>query len=134
MNSSWHLDNHPPAVKYASTVSITSSAMPGVAFTVGRMSFGRRMELFRRIREIAANLEYLEASTDFREQVEATLLEQEIENLYLQWGLVSVEGLAIDGQPATLELLLERGPEHLAREIVASIKAECGLSEAERKN
>ena len=134
MNSSWHLDNQAPAVKYASTITVTSMALPGVTFTVGRMSFGRRMELFRRIREIAANLEYLEASTDFREQVEATLLEQEIENLYLRWGLVSIDGLAIDGQPATSELLLERGPETLAREIVASIKAECGLSDAERKN
>ena len=134
MNSSSRSDDQHPAVTYTSTLTVNSLVFPGVAFAIGRMSFGRRMELFRRIREIAANLEYLEASADFREQVEATLLEQEIDGLYLRWGLVGIDGLAIDGEPATIELLFERGPEPLAREIVASIKAECGLSDAERKN
>ena len=134
MKSSLHSDKRAGTVNYESTVEVKSENLPGVTFTVSRMSFGRRMELFRLIREIAANLAYLDASSDFREQVEATLLEQEIENLYLRWGLVKIDGLSIDGEPASTELLLERGPDELAREIAASIKAQCGLTEVERKN
>ena len=54
--------------------------------------------------------------------------------MYLRWALVGVDGLEIDGEAATAEQLLDRGPEELAREIVVAIKEECGLSEAERKN
>ena len=53
--------------------------------------------------------------------------------MYLSWGLVSVEGLKIDGEAATVAHLIEKGPEELTREIVSTIKGQCGLSEAERK-
>ena len=54
--------------------------------------------------------------------------------MYLQWGLLSIEGLIIDGEPATATRLLEKGPEDLTREVVCAIKEQCGLSEPERKN
>jgi hypothetical protein len=92
------------------------------------------MELSRRVREISRKAEFLEASTELREKIEANILAQEIDAMYLQWGLVSVDGLMIDGEPATAAHLLEKGPEHLAREIVGAIKEQCGLNEAERKN
>ncbi|MGH9622868.1 MAG: hypothetical protein ACRD4G_00845 [Bryobacteraceae bacterium] len=57
-----------------------------------------------------------------------------VERLYLEWGLAEIEGLAIDGTSATPALLIEKGPEPLTREILASIQAELGLSEDERKN
>ena len=31
--------------------------------------------------------------------------------MYLAWGLVNIEGLTIDGEPATAERLIERGPD-----------------------
>jgi hypothetical protein len=124
---------HEP-IAYQSHLTFQSASIPGVSFTVLRMSFGRRMDLFRKIRELSGSLQYLECSADFREQVEASLLGQEIENLYLRWGLVSVEGLSIDGEPANLETLIESGPESLSREIVSAIKVQCGLSPDERKN
>ena len=40
-------------VTFESTVTLDSKSVPGVRFTILRMSFGRRMELFRQIREIA---------------------------------------------------------------------------------
>ena len=92
------------------------------------------MALCQQIREIAPKLEFLEAGSEFAEKVEANLLGQEIENLYLRWGLAGVEGLSIDGGAATVELLIARGPETLAKEIVAAIQAECRLTEEERKN
>jgi len=54
--------------------------------------------------------------------------------VYLAWGLVYVGGLSLAGEPATPESLVERGPEALVHEALAAIKAECGLSETERKN
>jgi hypothetical protein len=54
--------------------------------------------------------------------------------MYLQWGLVKIDGLVIDGEAASTAQLLEKGPEDLAREVVGAIKEQCGLTEAERKN
>ena len=119
---------------YDSVVSIDSKAAPGVRFGIHRISFGRRTELSRRVREISRKAEFLEASTELHEKIEANILAQEIDAMYLQWGLVSVDGLIIDGEPATAAHLLEKGPEDLAREIVGAIKEECGLNEAQRKN
>jgi hypothetical protein len=48
--------------------------------------------------------------------------------------LQAVEGLELDGAPATPESLAGSGPEELFREAVAAVRAEAGLSEAERKN
>jgi hypothetical protein len=123
-----------PVVNYQSSKVFQSKTLPGVRFAVQRMSFGRRLELCHRIREIAPKLEFLEAGTEFGEKVEANLLGQEIENLYLRWGLASVEGIRIDGDLPAAELLIAKGPEPLAKEIVAAIQAECGLTEEERKN
>ena len=121
-------------VEYESVKSIASKSFPGVRFTVHKMSFGRRLELCHRIREIAPKLEFLEAGSEFGEKVEANLLGQEIENLYLRWGLATVEGIVIDGELPTAEVLIASGPEALSKEIVAAIQAECGLTEEERKN
>jgi hypothetical protein len=122
------------AVHYDSLVSIDSKAAPGVRFAIYRISFGRRMELSRRVREISRKAEFLEAGTELHEKIEANILAQEIDAMYLEWGLVKIEGLIIDGEAATAVQLLERGPENLAREVVGAIKEQCGLTEAERKN
>jgi hypothetical protein len=122
------------ALHYDSVVSIESKVSPGVTFAIQRVSFGRRMELSRRVREISRKAEFLEASTELHEKIEANILAQEIDAMYLQWGLVSIDGLIIDGEPATAVQLLEKGPEDLVREVVTAIKEQCGLTEAERKN
>ena len=119
---------------YESVVIVRSKAMPAVTFVINRISFGRRMELSRRAREISRKVEFLEAGSKLEEKIEASILAQEIDAMYLAWGLVSIAGLTIDGEAATAERLLERGPDDVTREIVGAIKEQCGLSEAERKN
>lgn len=111
-----------------------ATTIEGVRYEIVRVSFGRRIELARRIREIGRKMEYLEAGTDARETLEATVLSAEIDRAYLEWGLVSVEGLEIDGAAATPETLVEQGPVELAMEILGRIKSECGMTEDERKN
>jgi hypothetical protein len=122
------------ALRYESVISTNSRAAPGVTFAIHRISFGRRMELSRRVRELSRKAEFLQAGTEIHEKIEANILAQEIDAMYLHWGLVSMEGLTIDGEVATAELLLEKGPEELVREVVGAIKEQCGLGEAERKN
>src|SRR5580698_9732309 len=122
------------ALQYDSLVSIDSKSTQGVRFTINRVSFGRRMELSRRVRELSRRAEFLGASTELNEKIEASILAQEIDAMYLQWGLANIEGLIIDDEPATAGRLLEKGPEDLVREIVSAIKEQCGLSEPERKN
>jgi hypothetical protein len=126
-----HSDNQ----RYESLVEVVSERLPGVRFRVERMSFGRRLELVRQLKDLLARLEFLQAAPQSpAQQAEATLVAGEVDRIYLRWGLRSVEGLEIDGQPATPEALLERGPEPLVDEALAAIRREAGLSEAERKN
>jgi len=131
MKSTWPLDERR---SYESVREVDSASIPGVKFRVRRMSFGRRLELARRIRELDKRLEYAQAGEDVRSQVEAAITAGEIDRVYLEWGLEGVEGLQIDGEPATPEALVERGPEELAREVLEAIRRECFLSEDERKN
>jgi hypothetical protein len=122
------------AFQYESVISIESKAVRGVRFAIHRISFGRRMELSRRVRELSRKAEFLEAGTELHEKIEASILAQEIDAMYIHWGLLSIEGLIIDGEPATAVRLLEKGPEELTREVVSAIKEQWGLSETERKN
>ena len=122
------------SVCYESVASIESKSVPGVTFVIHRMSFAKRMELSRRIREITPKAEFFAAGDQLQEKIEANILSQEIDAMYVLWGLVGIDGLTIDGEVATVPHLLEKGPEELVQEIVRAIKQECGLSEAERKN
>jgi hypothetical protein len=121
-------------VQYESSVTFDSHCMPGVRYSIYRMSFGRRTELARRVLELSQRLEFLGAGETVRDKVEAALTNTEIERLYIQWGLKCIEGLEIDGSPATVESLIQSGPEALATEVVRRIQSESGISEAERKN
>ena len=120
--------------RFESFVWMDAETHAGVRYRIGRMSVGRRIELARSIREVGRKLEFLEAGNDVREQLEAAVLQGEIDRVYLAWGLEAIEGLEIDGEAATPESLIERGPANLAAEILGRIRSECGLSERERKN
>ena len=121
-------------MEYLSRKTVESASAPGVSFAVRRMSLGRRIELTRRVNELSRKVEFLQAGGAEREQIEAAWLMSEIDGVYLRWGLEGVEGLNIDGEPATVDSFVERGPEGLWREILAVIRAEISLSEEERKN
>lgn len=122
------------SISHLGSVWLEAEACAGVRYRIARMTVGRRIELARRIREVGRKIEFLEAGPDVREKIEAAVLQAEIDRAYLEWGLEEIEGLEIDGEEATPQLLIERGPLNLAMEILAKIRAECGLTEAERKN
>lgn len=120
--------------EYSSTNWFEAETSSGVRYALARMSFGRRLELARLIREIARRAEFLEAGQDPREKLEAAVVNSEVDLAYLDWGLLKIEGLTIDGAAATPESVIARGPVALTKEILERIKAESGLSENERKN
>ena len=120
-------------VQYASLSWHNSRTIEGVRFAIKRVSLGQRLELNQHVRELTLRHEFLRAGPT-ADQIEATWGELLVRKLYLEWGLAELDGLLIDGQKATLALLIERGPEELADEIVSSIQEEIGLSEEDRKN
>ena len=119
---------------YQSTVRVASRTHAGVIFQIARMAFDRRMQLMREVRELARELEFLRAGDTDADQMDAQILNAEIERAYITWGLVAVEGLEIDGLPATPVSLLDKGPEDLVYEAIGAVRAECSLSDEERKN
>jgi hypothetical protein len=119
---------------YDSADLVESVIATGVSYLITKMSFSRRMDLMRRVRELARRAEFLEAGRDPGEQMDAALLHAEIDRLYLTWGLREVMGLDLDGKPATPESLADSGPEELFREALAAVRAAAGLTAAQRKN
>ncbi len=119
---------------YESTQRVESKIAKGVAYSVCKMSFARRMELMRQVRELARRAEFLSAGESAGEKMDAALLEAEIERLYLRWGLREVTGLEVDGALASPDSLADAGPEKLFHEALAAVRAAAGLSDAERKN
>ena len=110
-----------------------SEVAPGVSYAIRRVSLAQRIELTRRARELTQRYEFLRAG-DAADQLEATLADLLTRKLYLEWGLAEIRDLMIDGAPATVETVVEMGPEALSDEMVTAIQAELSLSEDERKN
>jgi len=120
-------------VEYASVIWRESQAVPGVEFAVRRPSLAQRIDLLERARALALKQEFLNAG-DESDQLAASLKDLLARRLYVEWGLIEVKRLKIDGVRATIPDLIDQGPEELVNEIIEAIKSECGLSEDERKN
>ena len=93
--------SHSVKKDHDSGIWFESEIREGVRYRIARISVARRIELARKIREIGRRIEFLEAGSDPREKLEAAVLEAEIDQAYVEWGLEDVEGLSIDGQAAT---------------------------------
>lgn len=119
---------------YESVERVDSTIAAGVTYSIYKMSFARRMDLMKRVRELARRAEFLEAGKEAGDKMDAAILQSEIDRMYVAWGLQEVSGLAVDGAPATPQSLAESGPEELFREALAAVREATGLSEAERKN
>jgi len=123
----------PEANTYASVVWHDSTVCEGVRYAVRRISLAQRIELTRRVRELTLRNEYLRGGTT-PDQLESALGELLARRLYVEWGLAAIEGLTIDGNAASSESLIEKGPEELTEEIANSILSELTISEQETKN
>ncbi len=123
---------HKP-VAYSSISWHKSQTTKGVRYGLRRTSLLQRIELTRKVRELALQHEFLQAGP-ISDQLEATLGDLLVQKLYLEWALTDIQGLRIDGHAGTVEMLIEKGPEALSTEIASAIRADISLSEEERKN
>jgi hypothetical protein len=123
----------PSEVSYSSLSWHESKTIEGVRFAIKRVSLAQRLELNRRVRELTLQYEFLKAGPA-ADQLEATWADLLVRKLYAEWGLAGLEGLSIDGETATVELLIDKGPEELVDEVVSVLQEGIGLSEEERKN
>src|SRR6266852_981813 len=117
---------------YESTLEYHSTACEGVTFRIRRISFAGRLELLEGLQHIAGRAEFLRAGDTPKDRWEATILEKQVERGYLEWSLVRVDGLTIDGEPATPQLVVDRGPDGLTAEILSAVRSQLGLTEDER--
>jgi hypothetical protein len=118
---------------YSSVSWHSSKVVEGVRFSIRRISLRQRIELNHRVKELTLKYDFLRAG-DTSGQLDTALSDLLVERLYLEWGLEAIEGLSIDGQPASVDLLIAHGPENLANEIALLIQAESTLTDEERKN
>src|SRR5438309_936736 len=127
------ISRSPNNFDHASTLWYESSSYKGVRFATRQVSLSGRIELTRMIQDLIAKNEFLRAG-DTLEQSQASLADLLARRVYLEWGIVEIQGLTIDGSPACIQDLIERGPEGLCDEIATAIQSELTLSEDERKN
>ena len=118
---------------YSSVSWHLSEILKGVRFAIRRVSLQQRIDLNQRLSELTMKHQFLKAG-DTSSQLEAALSELLVAKLYVEWGLEKIEGLSINGVPATADSLVADGPEGLTDEIVRAIQAESALTDNERKN
>ena len=147
-------------MKYTSKKTLHSKleGYEDVAFTLKKMAEGRRVALNMSLADAKATLRDLiaESQTILPDTPEGqvappidpaqfakyqtlsdrinTLVEKDINMAWLRWGLDSITGLEIDGQPCTVETLISDGPPELFAEILTAIRSEAELSTEARKN
>jgi hypothetical protein len=124
----------PSPAQYASSEWREAKSVPGVRYEIVKVSLARRAEITRRVRSLLAELEYHGAGSGMDDRLAAAEVASRVDRVYVEWGLLRMEGLEIDGEPCGVTALVERGPEELSREIATQIRRQCRLSDEERKN
>lgn len=123
----------PKTFDYHSHVWHESSVCKGVRFATRQISLAGRIELAQRIQDLIFKNEFLRAG-DALERSQACLADLLAKKVYLEWGIADVQSLRINGRPASVQDLIDHGPEDLCEEIASTIQSELSLSEEERKN
>lgn len=121
-------------MEHVTTLDHESRVCPGVKVTLKRVSFWRRSELMKRLAPILAKARAIASTNEAEDLSSSGILRREILHILLEWGIVEVSGLRIDGAQATKETLLRDGPEELALEIFNELQRQLSLNETERKN
>jgi hypothetical protein len=119
--------------KHESIRWIESKTLEGVRFAVREPSLANRIELTSQLHELTLKNEFLAGGKELQ-QLELVLAEMLVQKALVEWGLIEIQGILVDGKLPTTANLIESGPEQLVAEIAACVRARCGLSEEERKN
>ena len=98
------------------------------------MTFGRRIELMRQVRDLAARLEYFEAGRDAKNEYGGQSSGRRDRPALHSVGRGGDSRADTRRRPCHCRRLMDSGPEELFFEALTAVKAECGLDENERKN
>lgn len=132
---------------FNSKETVESVTCPGVRFTVRILNDIQRARRDMKLLEVRARINELQdkwvvakdkgagALELLKINDEAALLSQsQLKPAYIRAGLISIEGLELDGAPATIETLIESGPVELVNEIYDACVKASGLGAEETKN
>src|SRR5258708_28129860 len=78
---------------FDSALWFDAESAAGVRFAIARLTFGRRLDLARRIREIGRRAEFLAAGADVRDKLGAAVVGAGVDRAYLEGGLLAVGGV-----------------------------------------
>ena len=148
-------------ISLTSKKQLLSEAQPGAVVVIRKYSEGIRTDISLQMAGLARKLsakraeiyekgaeyrkEYAEAPDDNKPEPPAFLLEllneqqaieRDMDHIWVNVGLVKIEGIELDGQPITAQTLISDVPEEtgLYAEVKSFIKSEFGLSEDVKKN
>src|SRR2546425_2110033 len=121
-------------MNHESTFIYESGWAAGVHVRLRKTTFGRRLELLRKVGDLYKRAAAQQAGTSEAEQLSAEYDKFSADRILLEWAIQSVSGLRIDGQTATPELLIDSGPEELVEELLGIVQKQLGLTDAEIKN
>lgn len=141
---------------FSTTITHESQALPGVSFTVRRLNVierakrdakmlparSRYSDILDRMRTLSVDpdADDYKSAPGKENQFNAAWSELihvengEIRPAYIRAGLVSVDGLTIDGAAPTVEAFLAGAPDPLIIEVFAACRAASDLQEELRKN
>lgn len=145
--------------EYSSTYRVDSKLRPGVVYVLRAVTHGRRRRLeelqapavakIQKLRDESRQLvqeyeawkkagsagEFARTSElrDYWQQIER-IQDDEVEPIALTGLVVEIEGLVVDGQPATWDLLRKVGPDAILEELCGEVARGIQLTAEEREN
>lgn len=118
----------------ASSCHYESITYPGVSFTIRQMTLRHRIKLLKEVHDLYREAEFSTAGSSKADRLNAQLSSLRVDEVFLRWGVIAVEGLVVDGRPIAADEVGELAPECLASEMLSRVRECMSLSSDEEKN
>jgi len=123
-----------PSTELEGAASFDSAEYHGVTFTIRRMTLRQRIYLLTDLHALYREHDFSKAGTSQADRINAHLSSLRIDEIFLRWGVLAIEGLSVDGKRLCVEDLAEYAPEGLVREILFRIRESIALDPGDEKN
>lgn len=117
-----------------SSCSYQSVSHPGVTFTIRQMTLRQRINLLKELHDLYRELEFSNAGTSKTDRLNTQLNGLRIDEVFLRWGVLAIDGLIVDGKAVAASEISEAAPEDLVGEILSRIRECIALNSGEEKN
>lgn len=126
--------SHLRSMDFQSSKSFESLVCDGVKFTVRRMTLRQRISLLNELHTLYREREFNSAGGSKADEIKAQISNLLIDEVFLRWGVVAIDGLYVDGKPLCVDELAEKAPERLVSEILGRLRECITLTPDEEKN